>query len=101
MEATKLRELVLEFLALAVVSVQIENADGDGFFDANEILAMWIKVPECQLTSMFLGYVMAMGHDINSFTPEEMDLAVQTALVGDDGVDFDWLGGIDATQKPH
>ena len=101
MEAIKLRELVLEFLEAAVDSIQIENAEGDGYLDVNEILAMWIQLPDCQLSSMFLGFALAQGVDINSFSPEEMDRAVQTALVGADGVNFDWLGDCDATSKPH
>lgn len=101
MEAIVLREQVLEFLAAAIDSIQIENVEGDAYLDVNEILAMWTKLPDCQLTPMFLGYLLARGFDINSFSPEQMDLAVQTALVGDDGVDFDWLGDCDGTSKPH
>ncbi len=101
MDKLKLRELVLEFLDAAIDSIQIQNAKGDEYLNKEEILAMWIKLPNCMLAPMFLGYVLALGHDINSFTPTDMDLAVQTALVGDDGVDFDWMGGCDATSKPH
>jgi hypothetical protein len=100
MDKLKLQEQVLVFLDAAVDSIQIQNAKGDGYLDAKEVLRMWNNVPGCQLSFMFLGYMLAMGHDINSFTPEEMDLAVQAAYAGSDDVDFNWLGDIDENSKP-
>ena len=105
MDKLRLRVLVLEFLALAVESILIEDYEDDDeayYLDVPQMLAMWMKLPDCQLSSMFIGYALALGEDINTFSPEDLALAVQTALVGDDeNVNFDWLGDVDATQKPH
>lgn len=101
MEAIELREQVLAFLDLAIDSLQIEKGDGD-WLSKPEILQMWSDLPDCQLTPMFIGYSLAKGYDINVFTPEDLALAVKSIVLCDkDSVEFDWLGGCDATDKPH
>ncbi len=101
MEAIELREQVLAFLDTAIESLQIEKGDGE-WLTKPEILEMWDNLPDCQLTPMFIGYSLAKGYNINAFTPNDLALAVKSIVACDSGnVEFDWLGGCDATDKPH
>jgi len=94
--------LVKEFAELVSGIILVSNGVTEGVLDTNGTLALWMKVPDCQLAPMFLGWVLAQDYNINSFTPSELEKAVQVALVGENkNVMFDWLGDTDATNKPH
>ncbi len=100
MDNLRLRQLVEEFVKLAVDAVPVE--EGKEEFSHAELYKVWSDDPECMLSPMFLGYVLGEGEDINAFTPEDMHLAI---LAGSEcensNVEFDWLGDLDATSKPH
>jgi len=102
MEADELRKLVLQFVEQASPIVMVSTGTESGILDVQGTLSLWMQVPDCSYTAMFLGWALASGHDINSFSPKELTQAVQTALVGDNkNVMFDWLGDADASDKPH
>lgn len=103
MDKLQLRELIQEFAAVAAESILMAdeiNPDGEKF-TVPEVLETWAARPDCHLTPMFLGYSLAKGININLFSLEDMQLAVQTILLGDADVPFDWLGDLDAPHKPH
>lgn len=67
-----------------------------------EILQVWAREPECMLSPMFLGYCLGEGADINAFSPAILHLTViSMAEIQESDVEFDWLGDLDATSKPH
>ena len=103
MDTAELQKFVVSFIELAVVSVLIEDVDEKEhqYLNSKGMLGMWAQLPDCQLSSMFLGYVMGQGVDINTFTPRQLEQAVIAAAGGQGNVDFDWIGDCDATDKPH
>ena len=102
LEISELRKLVLEFVKVIAPVVSVYDGINEGTIDAEQTLALWMQVPDSSYSPMFLGWALAKGHDINGFTPSQLELAVQTALVGDNkNVMFDWLGDADASNKPH
>ncbi len=99
MDNIRLRQLVLEFVKLAVYAVPVDEAED---FTVPEMLTTWAADPGCMLSSMFLGYVIGEGEDINAFSPEALRLAVLScAECESSDVNFDWIGDCDATSKPH
>lgn len=100
MDRLKLRLVILDFLDAAEPSMHMEDPDSVPL-TRDEVVSMWMGLPDCQLTHMFLGFALARGIDIDTFTPHELQLAIQTVSIGVDDVDFDWLGDCDATHKPH
>lgn len=102
MKPDELRELVAEFATIVAPVVMVSDGTDAGMLDAGGTLALWMQVPDSSYSPMFLGWLIAKGYDINSFSPAEMEHAVQIALVGDNkNIIFDWLGDPDASQKPH
>jgi hypothetical protein len=95
MDRVRLVQLVQEFVVLAVDAVPTTT---DESYTKEEMLALWGADEYCMLSTMFLGYCMGEGEDINAFTPQAMHLAVLSAA---DGVEFDWIGDCDVTSKPH
>ncbi len=100
MDRLKLRELVWQFLEDAEPSMHLES-EGEDAFTLPEVAETWSRLPDCQLTAMFLGYAIGKGVDIDTFTNIDLEKAVQTLALKADAVDFDWIGDIDATSKPH
>jgi len=99
MDTLRLRQLVVEFVVLAVDAVPVDEQED---FTVPEMLKTWAADPECMLSPMFLGYVIGEGEDINAFSPEALHLAVlSSAELQASNVDFDWIGDCDATHKPH
>lgn len=94
--------LVREYVELVSPIVMVYDGDKDRYLDADGTLALWMQVPDSAYSPMFLGWILAKGYNINSFSPSHLEHAVQTALVGENkNVMFDWLGDSDATNKPH
>ncbi len=101
-EVAELRKLVLEFVEVVAPVVCVSDGTNDGTISAEHTLALWMQVPDSSYSPMFLGWALAKGIDINSFSPSMLEQAVQTALVGENkNVMFDWLGDGDASDKPH
>ena len=99
MDVLRLRQLVVEFVVLAVDAVPTDEEED---YDVPEMLRLWSDDPTCMLSTMFLGYCLGEGEDINAFTPEALHLAVMSAAeLVTSNVEFDWIGDIDATNKPH
>lgn len=99
MDRLRLRQLVLEFATLAVYNIPDDEEEVPTL---PEMIKMWADDPYCMLSSMFLGYVIGEGEDINTFTPEALHLAVlSVSECENSSVEFDWLGDCDATNKPH
>lgn len=113
-----LAEYVKEFLELACPQMSIVytrddeleegqvDEDGDiipNFLSVEETLATWVQLPDCSYTPMFIGWLLARGITLEQFTPADVDKAVCAALTGSEksNVMFDYLGDIDATQKPN
>ena len=99
MDNLRLRQLVEEFVVLAIAAVP---DDEDEDFTVPEMTKMWANDPQCMLSPMFLGYCLGEGEDINAFTPEALHLAVlSSAELLTSNVEFDWIGECDATSKPN
>jgi hypothetical protein len=100
MDRARLVQLINEFATLATdcIPVQYSDESEPSTLTLPELLRIWGKEPQCMLSTMFLGYCIGEGEDINAFSPEALHLAVLSAC---DVVEFDWLGDIDATSKPH
>ena len=102
MQAERLRKLVLEFADAASDSVLVTDGEEAAQITPEAMLGMWMERPDCTLHPMFVGWVLGKGVNINSFTPEELELAVQVAYVGDNkNVMFDYTGDLDAESKPQ
>lgn len=102
MKPEELSALVREFADTVAPMIDVSAGADEGKISADDTLAVWMQVPECAYTPMFLGWLIAQGHDITTFSTGELEKAVQHALVGDNkNVMFDWLGDSDASQKPH
>ncbi len=94
--------LIHEFVNTIAGIILISYGTTMGVLDAKGTLALWMQRPDCQLSPMFIGWVLAQDYNINSFSPAELEHAVQRALVGDNKtVLFDWLGDTDVNNKPH
>ncbi len=98
----ELLEFIREFADLIAPIVKVSSGL-DGVINGDETLTLWMEFPDSSYTGMFLGWLLAKGFDINSFSPKLMEQAVQTAAVGTNkNVMFDWYGeSDDATDKPH
>ena len=102
MEAIVLRELILEFVEQTAAILNVDTGTSEGVLTAQETLTLWMQLPDCAYSAMFLGWLLAKGHDINSFSPTLLAQAIQSAAVGDNkNVMFDWYGDDDASNKPH
>ncbi len=104
MDKLQLRKLVIEFAALAADSILLaQEGDSTGEqYSTQEVLEVWEQRPDCHLSTMFIGYALGKGVDVNLFTMDDLNLAVIVAVTGaDPTIDFDWLGDIDATSKPN
>ena len=92
----ELPKLVVEFLEQATPEIVVAVGDTEediGLLDVQSTLAMWMQLPDCSYSSMFVGWTLAKGYDINSYSPLDLEKAVQVALVGDNkNVMFDYLG---------
>ena len=98
----ELAPLIREFTELVAGTILVSDGVTSGVLDVDGTLALWMQVPDGQLTPMFLGWILAQGYDLNSFTPSELEQEVQHALVGENkNVMFDWLGDTDAKNKSH
>lgn len=98
----KLMLLVREFVEVVAPIVMVSNGVDEGMLDGNGTLALWMQVPDSSYSAMFMGWLLAQGYNINSFSPNQLEHAVQAALVGENkNVMFDWLGDTDASTKPH
>lgn len=100
MDRLKLQVILNDFLDVVMESIAVQDSTDD-HLTRKETTAMWVRLPDCQLTPMFLGFALARGVDINTFNPIDIEHALKTLGIGDDGVDFDWIGECDATDKPH
>ncbi len=108
MTTAELKEFVLEFIKVAAPTVKCQFTD-DGvpddeasYMSTDEVLATWMQIPDCAFSSMFIGWMMGTGEDVNTFSPFMLAQAVEHALVGENkNVMFDWYGDDDATSKPH
>ena len=104
MDRTRLKQLIQEFIVLAIDSIPVQY-DGETkatTMTNTEILQVWAREPECMLSPMFLGYCMGEGEDVNDFSPETLHLTVLSmAESATSDVNFDWMGDIDAKSKPH
>jgi hypothetical protein len=104
MDRARLKQLIQEFIVLAIDSIPVQY---DGETKATtmtnvEILQVWAKEPECMLSPMFLGYCMGEGEDVNAFSPKTLHLSVVAmAEIAASDLEFDWMGDLDATSKPH
>jgi len=99
MDNIRLRQLVTEFVVLAVDAIPDEEEEE---FTVAEMTKNWAADPECMLSPMFIGYCLGEGEDINAFSPEALHLAVlSSAELQASNVDFDWIGECDATSKPN
>lgn len=104
MDRTRLMQLIKEFTVLAIESIPVQYSDEkeSSTMTDKEILQVWAREPECMLSPMFLGYCMGEGEDVNSFSPHTLHLTViAMAECIDSNVNFDWIGDLDATDKPH
>ncbi len=109
MTAAELKQFVLEFVKVAAPTIKcqftedgVPTEEGAGYMSTEQVLATWMQLPDCAFSSMFIGWMMGTGEDINSFSPFMLEQAVEHALVGEDkNVIFDWYGDDDATSKPH
>lgn len=98
----ELVKLVREFVELISPIVLVSNGVDEGMLDGDGTLSLWMQVPDSSYSPMFLGWLVAKGYDINSFSPAALEQAVQHALVGENkNVMFDWLGDTDGKSKPH
>lgn len=111
----ELADFVNEFLGVAApqLACVMMGVDGDSpqideetgelapiFLSVEDTLAMWIQLPDCAYSSMFVGYLMAKGITTDQYTNTDVDKAVCVALTGGEkNVMFDWLGDGDATDK--
>lgn len=94
--------LAREFIELIAPIVRVSDGVDIVPLDADATLSLWMQVPESSYSPMFLGWLVAQGYNINSFSPDMMAAAVQRALVGENkNVMFDYLGDWDAKNKPH
>lgn len=101
-ELAELTKLVREFVEIVSPIVMVSDGTEEGMLDADGTLAIWMQLPDSCYSAMFMGWLLAKGCDINSFSPATLEKSVQFALVGDNkNVMFDWLGDGDATTKPH
>lgn len=104
MDRARLKQLIKEFAVLTIDSIP---AQYDGETEAHnmtdlEILQVWAREPECMLSPMFLGYCLGEGEDVNSFSPETLHLTIiSMAEIAASDLEFDWIGDLDATSKPH
>ena len=97
----ELVKFIREFADLIAPIVKVSSGL-DGIINGEETLALWMQFPDSSYSPMFLGWLLAAGWDINSFSPNELEKAVQIASVGENkNVMFDWLGDLDAENKPH
>lgn len=104
MDRARLQQLIQEFTVLAIESIPVQYSDEkeSSTMTNLEILQVWAREPECMLSPMFLGYCMGEGEDVNSFSPHTLHLTViAMAEIGKSDVEFDWIGDLDATSKPH
>jgi hypothetical protein len=94
--------LIREFVELVSPMVKVSDGVDEVHLSADGTLSLWMQVPDCSYKPMFLGWLLAQGHNINSFSPAHLEQAVQHALVGENkNVMFDYLGDWDAKDKPH
>ncbi len=104
MDRVRLQQLIQEFTVLAIENIPAQYSDETEAHNMTdlEILQVWAREPECMLSPMFLGYCMGEGEDINAFSPETLHLTIiSMAEIQESDVEFDWLGDLDATSKPH
>ena len=110
-----LAEHIREFLTIicpqtAVVYTTDEEIDAgqldeDGeiiprYLSVEDTLAIWIQLPDCSYTPMFVGWMVAQDYTLDTFTPSDIDKAVCVALTGkENNVMFDYLGDFDGTKK--
>lgn len=110
-----LAEYIKEFLEVACPQMQVVytneeeieegqlDTNGDiipNFISVKDTLAMWIQLPDCSYTPMFVGWLVAHGVALAEFTPMDIEKAVCVALTGkENNVMFDYLGDFDGTQK--
>ena len=82
--------------------------DDDGevlpvFLEVEDMLAVWLQLPDCSYTHMFCGWMIARGLDLDQYTPADVDKAVCIALTGSEknvmSLMFDWDGDLDAKKK--
>jgi len=104
MDRARLKQLIQEFTVLAIESIPVQYSDEteSSTMTNKEILQVWAREPECMLSPMFLGYCMGEGEDVNAFSPETLHLTVIAMCECEESnVNFDWIGDLDATSKPH
>jgi len=104
MDRARLMQLIKEFTVLAIESIPAQYSDETKAHKMNdkEVLQVWAREPECMLSPMFLGYCLGEGEDVNSFSPKTLHLTViAMAECIDSNVNFDWMGDLHATSKPH
>lgn len=101
MDRLKLRLVIIEFIEVVLPSMKAENVITGETLNSEEVVKMWMGLPDCQLTQMFLGFALAKGIDIETFTPDELHLAIATVSIGVDGVEFDWIGDWNDKSKPQ
>lgn len=98
----ELSELVRVFVEEVAPLVKVSDGVRVAHITANDTLSLWMEVPDCSYSPMFLGWMVAQGYNICSFSAEHLATAVQHALVGENkNVMFDYLGDWDAKSKPH
>lgn len=95
-------EFVKEFAAeVAPVVLVSLSADTERNLAPEETLHIWMQLPECHYTPMFLGWMIAHGEDINDFSPLQMHEAVQAAAIGNNKTLITTEGDLHGTNKPH
>ena len=105
MDIKDLAALVLEFVEVACVQVECVVSYPDVepecvYLDAKDSLATWMQLPDSAYSAMFVGWCIAKGHDIRSFSPLDLEKAVCTALTGNEkNVLMGWGGALNGTPK--
>lgn len=99
----KFTELVAPQM-LCIVTSGSEEAELNEpeYLSVEDMLALWMQLPDCSYTPMFCGWMLAQGVKLEQYSPADMGKAVCIALTGSEkNIMFDYIGDTDGRRKPN